>query len=970
MKRLTLSVFWILLTVNSLPSLFGQENAWPRTVPLNQGMVTIYTPQVDELKDNTIQFRAALAYRATAGSDPVFGAGWFESPVVIDSTKRVVHPSQLTVTETRFPEGTDDIQAELAMVLALQSPEWNLDFSLDELELALKTAEAETMSVNTTPPRVFYRDHPALLISIDGEPVLREIENSPLKAVINTPYPLIFDGNHYYLNAARDVWYRAGQVTGPYQYETAPPASIAAMVNPDDKALTEEQPAEPITAANAPELVISTEPAELIVTDGPAAFVPLVDDLLVLQNSDDDVFMHVSSQNFYIVLAGRWYRSGSLSGPWVYQPSDKLPMAFANIPPDSNQADSRVYVAGTEEAHDAVLDAHVPQTAAIQRGVVDVDVKYDGEPVYQPVDGTDLVYIRNTGSTVLVAGDLYYLVEEGVWYVSSSPNGPWQVSDHRPEQVDRILPTSPVYNTKYVQVYDSTPSVVYVGYTPGYIGSYVYRDTIFYGTGWYYRPWVSPYYYYPRFSTWGFNASYDSWYGWGFGLSWAWGPFSVGYYPGGYWHRNHHWYQPYYGYWGPGRYRSHYGHHGRDRYAHNDYRRDRHDRYDGRYDDSRYDNSRDRGDNYRPRDGERNDNLYSNDFQHATVASTRDKQIRATNRYAGQTGNTNLDDRRVAAYDGRTKPGNKRAAAVSPSELRSKAQLRDVNFKEKNSNLLTDNSGKVYSKSNRKTDKANHLGGNGSADRTTSLASSRPPQTKTANNRVNRMPDSTSVRQPQQKTTGNKQRAPGNVSTADRQSRPARTGVQNRPATASAAKTNARQSKQTMNRYDTRQQSAPARTGVQRGPATASAANTSARQTKQTMNRNDTRQQTAPARTGVQRGPATASAAKTNARQSKQTMNRNDIRQQTARNAPSHAPRQSASPRSQQPKSARVSSPNARAPAQRAPQQSARVSSPNARAPAQSAPQQSARQSSRQQGGTKSGSSRSSHGKDRGSRRD
>jgi hypothetical protein len=120
----------------------------------------------------------------------------------------------------------------------------------------------------------------------------------------------------------------------------------------------------------------------------------------------------------------------------------------------------------------------------------------------------------------------------------------------------------------------------------------------------------------------------------------------------------------------------------------------------------------------------------------------------------------------------------------------------------------------------------------------------------------------------------------------------------------------------------------------------------------------------------VQRGPATASAAKSSARQSKQTMNRYDTRQQTARNARAPAPRQSASPRSQQPKSARVSSPNARAPAQRAAQQSARVSSPNARAPAQRAPQQSARQSSRQQGGTKSGSSRSSHGNDRGSRRD
>ena len=452
MNRLMLGVFWIFLTLASLSPLHAQDSDWPRTVALGQGMVTIYTPQIDEMNDNIIQFRAALAYRATPGAEPVFGAGWFESPVNIDSKNRIVQPSGLNLTEIRFPEGTDDIRSDLAMVLTQQSPDWNLDFSLDELDTALQTAEAETRAVNTTPPKIIYRDHPALLISIDGEPVLREVENSPYKAVINTPYPLLYDGKYYHLNAARDVWYRARNVSGPYQFEPTPPQAIAAMVNPDDEAVTEVQATGKITAANAPEIVVSTEPAELIVTEGPAAFVPLVDDLLVLQNSDDDVFMHVSSQKFYIVLAGRWYQSDSLTGPWSFQPSDKLPGSFADIPRDSEQADSRVYVAGTEEAKDAVLDAQVPQTAAVKRGEVDIEVKYDGEPVYQPVDGTDLVYIQNTGSTVLVSGGLYYLVEEGVWYVSASPNGPWQVSDHRPAQVDTILPSSPVYNLSLIHI--------------------------------------------------------------------------------------------------------------------------------------------------------------------------------------------------------------------------------------------------------------------------------------------------------------------------------------------------------------------------------------------------------------------------------------------------------------------------------------------------------------------------------------
>ncbi len=369
----------------------AQENDWPRTLPLEQGMVTIYQLQVDELNEDIIHFRAALAYRQSANSEPVFGVGWFESRVEIDQTNQIVHPINLKVIDTRFPAGTHDVAAELADAFAEQAMGWNLDFALDELYAGLESAAEESKSIqnlNTTPPTIYYRDHPALLISIDGEPVLREIENSTHLAVINTPYPLIFNGEHYFLNAARDVWYRADEATGPYRFDTRPPADIAAMVNPEETDSAAELQTETITAANAPEIVVSTKPAELIVTEGPAAFVPLVDDLLVLENSEDDVFMHVSAQQYYIVLAGRWYQSGSLNGPWSYRAADELPTAFTNIPEDSVQAPTRVHVAGTPEAHEAVLDAQMPQTAAIERGQVDIDVSYDGYPSFKPVDGT------------------------------------------------------------------------------------------------------------------------------------------------------------------------------------------------------------------------------------------------------------------------------------------------------------------------------------------------------------------------------------------------------------------------------------------------------------------------------------------------------------------------------------------------------------------------------------------------------
>jgi hypothetical protein len=696
MNRLLLGIFWIYLLSASLPTALAQEDGWPRTLPVDEGLVTIYPLQVDGLDGDILRYRAALAWRPTAEAEPVFGAGWFESKVIIDQGSRVVYTLDLKVTETRFPEGGADLQPGLAAALATQAPGWNLDLSLDDLDAGLKTAEAEQESLrelNTAPPRIVYRDHPALLLALNGEPVLRDIENSPYKAVINTPYPLISDGRSFYLNAARDVWYRADKATGPYHFEASPPADIAAMVKPEDGAEAVETAAEPVTAANAPEIVVATEPTELIVTDGPAVFVPLVDDLLVLQNSDDDVFMHVGSQQYYIVLAGRWYRAGSLDGPWKFRAADQLPPAFASIPNNSPQADSRVYVAGTPEAEEAVLDAQVPQTTAVERGPADVEVDYDGEPAFAPVEGTELDYAANTGATVLRSDRRYYLVEDGVWYESATPNGPWEVATRRPDGVAAIAPTSPVYHVKYVYIYDSTPDVVYVGYTPGYFGSYVYSGTVVYGTGWHYRPWVSPWYYYPRPATWGLHVGYNPWGGWSFGLSWnwgwGWGPLYAGFYSGGYWHYDHYWHHRHYGYWRPHGYRPRpapYARHGypRDRYGH-----------EAGYRDGRY--GRQAG--------------YRGDGNGHGAGHPRDSYARGGNNHArGDNPSRHQDQRdgianaRDVARAGQSKAPRHRTMPLDPSDLRLKARARDANAAAARDLLVADSRGNVYRRANRSAD--------------------------------------------------------------------------------------------------------------------------------------------------------------------------------------------------------------------------------------------------------------------------
>ncbi len=123
-----------------------------------------------------------------------------------------------------------------------------------------------------------------------------------------------------------------------------------------------------------------------------------------------------------------------------------------------------------------------------------------------------------------------------MWFSGANAEGPWTVCDKVPDEVQKIPPSSPVYNVKYVYVYESTPEYIYMGYTPGYMGCFVYGPTVIYGTGFCYNPWYGPYYY-PRPVTWGFSVHYNPWTGWSMGIGFSVGWFHAGFvgYHGGGW---------------------------------------------------------------------------------------------------------------------------------------------------------------------------------------------------------------------------------------------------------------------------------------------------------------------------------------------------------------------------------------------------------------------------------------------------
>ena len=547
-KSLLLITFVIIST-----TLSANSTVWPKEIKTSAAKITVYQPQPLSFKNNKLECMAAVSIVESGKSDPVFGSFWAEGMMSTNRDTRVVSLESLNINNIKFPGITDaNLIKKYASLIENDAARWDLDMALDDLLATLESNQTEqnlSEKLSVDPPSIIFKNKYSVLVTIDGEPIWQKDNATGFDRVVNTPFTIIKQSYSLYLYGG-GFWYSASRLDGPWSPMTSVPKSLSAI----DKAMKKSEKENDVVNPTVPaQIVISYEPAELIQSNGKAEFAPLEGTgLLYITNSDDAIFMHIDSQKYFVLISGRWYRAGNLSGPWEYTAADALPSDFAQIPADSDMSDVLASVAGTEEAREAVLDAQIPQTAKVDRNSARATVEYDGNPRFEAVDGTQMSYAVNTSSSVIKAEGMYYVVEDGVWFVSSNPNGPWEVATMRPQAVSQIPPSSPVYNVKYVYIYDVTPQYVYMGYTPGYLGTYIYGPVVVYGTGYHYRPWYGSYYY-ARPYTWGFNMRYNPWTGWSInlGYSFSWFHFDV-------W--GHHHYRPGWcgGWWGPPVYRPPY----------------------------------------------------------------------------------------------------------------------------------------------------------------------------------------------------------------------------------------------------------------------------------------------------------------------------------------------------------------------------------------------------------------------------
>ena len=534
-------------------SVSTSDNGWPRTATSGADTFTVYQPQVDKWSGNRVDLYSAVEVKAGTGKQTAsnYGVIWFHARTEVDKVNRQVTLDQVQLDRVKFPVAPDK-DAELASLLEKKLPGATKAISLDRLEAALEaTGDAiHGVEVKNDPPKIVISTKPSLLVLIDGLPQLTGIAGTKLQRVINTRAVLLFENDKktYYLRVS-DWWLQAKELEGPWSYAKKLPddmkkAEEYIVTQTQDQTLESGQSSQQPSLkqqgkkAQIPVVYVEFGPAELIETKGDPQYLPIPGTgLEYVTNTNGNVFR--LSAEYYILISGRWFKAASLNGPWTFVNTAGMPADFANIPQDSPKATVLASVPGTPQSKEALIANSIPQTATITRSQAKLTVKYDGDAIFAPVEGTAMSYAKNTSTAVIKLPDnSYYCVEAGVWFKAPTPQGPWQVVDTVPAEIYNIPPSSPLYYVTYVKVYSSTPQVIYVGYTPGYYGTVVSADTmtVVYGTGWYYPPYLSPTVWYGWPYTYGVGAgfSYSTVSGWSFGFG-----YGYGYYP---------WYYPW---WGP-----------------------------------------------------------------------------------------------------------------------------------------------------------------------------------------------------------------------------------------------------------------------------------------------------------------------------------------------------------------------------------------------------------------------------------
>ena len=160
------------------------DEGWPRVFTVDDKSFAVYQPQMEEWVGNHWLARAAFSVANGPSGQPNYGVLWFEARTEIDKAKRLVSFTEIKITKLSFPSAPDTIsfyQSALQSQVAQKGEVIALDRVLTDMAANHAPSTASGYSVKNDPPKIFFSTSPALLVLIDGAPVLRSVEGTEIQ---------------------------------------------------------------------------------------------------------------------------------------------------------------------------------------------------------------------------------------------------------------------------------------------------------------------------------------------------------------------------------------------------------------------------------------------------------------------------------------------------------------------------------------------------------------------------------------------------------------------------------------------------------------------------------------------------------------------------------------------------------------------------------------------------------------------
>ena len=205
-----------------------------------------------------------------------------------------------------------------------------------------------------------------------------------------------------------------------------------------------------------PAIIFSNVPAVLVLVDGAPVFKPQTGTSMQRLINTSAIVLQASTGELYFHLFDGWLTAASLQGPW------KVADPHFGRKDDIEKAYNQIIAAGNGDpmTGGSPSDPKAPKPSLKTPPVPVVYMEtqptelivVDGQPNYDPIPNTQLLYVTNTTGRVFkdIDNQNTYVLIAGRWFSAASTAGPWQYvpAASLPPDFAKIPDESPMENVK------------------------------------------------------------------------------------------------------------------------------------------------------------------------------------------------------------------------------------------------------------------------------------------------------------------------------------------------------------------------------------------------------------------------------------------------------------------------------------------------------------------------------------------